>query len=245
MPFFAYKGRNARGEMMQGVLEGVDAGACADQLVGTGVTPLEITPTTRKATTSGGAAAPVSWSWLPEHGRWLRHQRGSVHVDGSGYTIGPRNVVVMFTDYVASPADPRSPGRRCSEDMEALTNPTAYLNTWCDVGDESYWVSFKEPWSEELDSAKVKGYNDLLAHARVWGKVAGAMHRLGTDPALIEARLAEPRLFNQLFSRATQYMEVLYQQHQAFAGDPRTTELAGRAQARIDEAFAKARAMRD
>ena len=30
MPFFAYKGRNARGELMQGVLEGPDAGAVAD-----------------------------------------------------------------------------------------------------------------------------------------------------------------------------------------------------------------------
>jgi MSHA biogenesis protein MshG len=63
MPFFAYKGRNARGELMQGVLEGADAGACADQLVGTGVTPLEITPTTRKATAAGAAAAPGENLW--------------------------------------------------------------------------------------------------------------------------------------------------------------------------------------
>ena len=34
MPFFAYKGRNARGELMQGVLEGTDSGAVADQLFG-------------------------------------------------------------------------------------------------------------------------------------------------------------------------------------------------------------------
>lgn len=49
MPFFAYKGRNARGELMQGVLEGADSGAVADQLFGTGVTPIEISPTTRKS----------------------------------------------------------------------------------------------------------------------------------------------------------------------------------------------------
>lgn len=57
----------------------------------------------------GAAAAAVSWSWLPEHGRWVRHQRGELHVDAAGYTIGPRNVVVMETDYVASAADTRSP----------------------------------------------------------------------------------------------------------------------------------------
>ena len=45
MPFFAYKGRNARGELMQGVLEGADSGAVADQLFNTGVTPIEIAVT--------------------------------------------------------------------------------------------------------------------------------------------------------------------------------------------------------
>ncbi|MES2257595.1 MAG: type II secretion system F family protein [Pseudomonadota bacterium] len=47
MPFFAYKGRNSRGELMQGVLEGADSGAVADQLFSTGVTPVEITMTKR------------------------------------------------------------------------------------------------------------------------------------------------------------------------------------------------------
>ncbi len=57
----------------------------------------------------GIAGAPASWRWLPEEGRWLRQQRGSVHLDGSGYAVGPRNVVVMITDYVESPVDTRSP----------------------------------------------------------------------------------------------------------------------------------------
>ena len=42
MPYFAYKGRNARGEMMQGVLEGADSSAVANQLFTTGITPVEI-----------------------------------------------------------------------------------------------------------------------------------------------------------------------------------------------------------
>ncbi|MBX3666723.1 MAG: type II secretion system F family protein, partial [Burkholderiales bacterium] len=42
MPFFAYKGRNGRGEAVQGVLEGADSGAIAGQLFGLGITPLEI-----------------------------------------------------------------------------------------------------------------------------------------------------------------------------------------------------------
>jgi MSHA biogenesis protein MshG len=42
MPYFAYKGRNARGEMLQGVLEGADASAVASQLFSTGITPVDI-----------------------------------------------------------------------------------------------------------------------------------------------------------------------------------------------------------
>jgi len=63
MPFFAYKGRNARGELMQGVLEGLDAGAVADQLFGTGVTPVEILPTRRSATSGGDAASSIREIW--------------------------------------------------------------------------------------------------------------------------------------------------------------------------------------
>lgn len=51
MPFFAYKARNAKGELMQGVLESADSGAVADQLFNTGVTPIEIVLTRKPATT--------------------------------------------------------------------------------------------------------------------------------------------------------------------------------------------------
>jgi MSHA biogenesis protein MshG len=54
VPFFAYKGRNSRGELMQGVLEGADSGAVADQLFGTGVTPVEIHATTRAVSAVAG-----------------------------------------------------------------------------------------------------------------------------------------------------------------------------------------------
>ncbi len=44
MPYFAYKGRNARGELVQGVLESASQGTLADQLLAGGVTPLDIRP---------------------------------------------------------------------------------------------------------------------------------------------------------------------------------------------------------
>ena len=62
MPFYAYKGRNARGELMQGVLEGADSGAVADQLFSTGVTPIDITET-KRALSDGKMTA---WERLSE-----------------------------------------------------------------------------------------------------------------------------------------------------------------------------------
>jgi MSHA biogenesis protein MshG len=42
MPYFAYKARNARGELVEGVLEGVDSNGVATQLAGNGMTPVHI-----------------------------------------------------------------------------------------------------------------------------------------------------------------------------------------------------------
>ncbi len=43
MPHFAYTGRDERGQMVQGELEGADSGVVAGELLGLGVTPIEIT----------------------------------------------------------------------------------------------------------------------------------------------------------------------------------------------------------
>ncbi|NMM37553.1 MAG: type II secretion system F family protein [Glaciimonas sp.] len=50
MGFFAYKARNSRGELVKGVLEGVDSSAVASQLFNTGITPIDITATSQPRT---------------------------------------------------------------------------------------------------------------------------------------------------------------------------------------------------
>ncbi|MGH8750778.1 MAG: type II secretion system F family protein [Burkholderiales bacterium] len=44
MPYFSYKGRNARGELVQGGIESADTAAVADHLFNTGITPIDILP---------------------------------------------------------------------------------------------------------------------------------------------------------------------------------------------------------
>ncbi|MDD2776016.1 MAG: type II secretion system F family protein [Gallionella sp.] len=52
MPSFAYKGRNARGDLVQGVMTGDDSGAVADQLINIGITPIEINISLKTASTA-------------------------------------------------------------------------------------------------------------------------------------------------------------------------------------------------
>jgi len=64
VPFFAYKARNARGELLQGVIESTDSGAVADQLLRTGATPVAILPTKNPA--DNGAGEGGWWARLTE-----------------------------------------------------------------------------------------------------------------------------------------------------------------------------------
>jgi MSHA biogenesis protein MshG len=59
MPYFAYRGRNPRGELVQGQLEGTDSAAIADHLLNTGVTPIEIRAAAGGLDTGGFALPEV------------------------------------------------------------------------------------------------------------------------------------------------------------------------------------------
>lgn len=61
MPAFSYRGRDARGGLVAGKLEGADSGAVADQLLAIGVTPVEITPA---GATQARIEAPDWWRRL-------------------------------------------------------------------------------------------------------------------------------------------------------------------------------------
>lgn len=54
MPHFAYKARDPRGALVEGVLESADSGAAASQLFSRGVTPVEIEPARAPSSSSAG-----------------------------------------------------------------------------------------------------------------------------------------------------------------------------------------------
>ena len=60
MPNFAYRGRNAAGEIVQGIMDGATAGAVADLIIGNGVTPMEIKPTTATVGKAGDSGIKIN-----------------------------------------------------------------------------------------------------------------------------------------------------------------------------------------
>jgi len=60
VPSYAYRGRDTRGGLVTGRLEGADSGAVADQLLAIGVTPVDIQPIAESA----AIAAPEWWRRL-------------------------------------------------------------------------------------------------------------------------------------------------------------------------------------
>lgn len=66
MPIYAYKGRSARGDLVQGTLEGTDSNAVADQLFSTGITPVDILPSKKMEVAEMSVGRGVWWKKLAE-----------------------------------------------------------------------------------------------------------------------------------------------------------------------------------
>ncbi len=139
------------------------------------------------------------------------------------------------------PKDTRPPGERSSDDMDHLSRPPAYFNTWCTWNDGSYRLSIKEPWTETLDAADIDTMEDLKHLARIWGTVAGSAHRQGPEVVeRVKARLT-PELSRQLRELGMTYSKKAAEDSRQFDADPRTRALIIKAEAALDDLKSKAR----
>ena len=120
--------------------------------------------------------------------------------------------------------DPRPPGQRCAEDIARLSDPDLYLSGWCTMGGHVYWLTVREPWTEELDEEDIGSWEDLKAFARVWAVSAGATHRQAAEAEQIAGRLT-PELMAQLKTRSTEYLLQLERDYASFISDPRVPPL--------------------
>ena len=72
------------------------------------------------------------WEWDANVKGWARTQDGTPHVDADNIRVAPANVVVAFTDYRTSPADPKSPEAVTvgTGPLWVLTNGKLIAGTW-------------------------------------------------------------------------------------------------------------------
>lgn len=61
MPYYAYKARNSRGDLVRGIMDGADDGAVADELFSTGLTPIDIEETDKAADNSAEVRRTVTF----------------------------------------------------------------------------------------------------------------------------------------------------------------------------------------
>jgi len=133
------------------------------------------------------------------------------------------------------PKDPRPAGQRVSEDMHLMSRPPSYFNSWADMGNHSFRVSIKEPWTETLDGTDVYSFEDLKHMARVWGTVAGSLHRQGDEAvARVKARLT-PNLAAELRTLGMLYASKAREDFRQFAADPRVREDTAKAEAALKD----------
>jgi uncharacterized protein (DUF2252 family) len=129
-----------------------------------------------------------------------------------------------------APPETRSQGERAKQLMDELVSPRPLLNSYATMNDRSYWVSLKEPWSDELPD-RVKNADELFEAAHVWGTVAGAAPR---DSALRQQVLL--KLDSQraaLSTRAELYVRSQHEAYLSFVADPRTAILRDRVNRQI------------
>jgi hypothetical protein len=128
------------------------------------------------------------------------------------------------------PKETRTPGQRSSEDMHVMCRPAVYFNTWCEWNNGSYRVSIKEPWSDTMDGNDIDSFEDLKHIARVWGTVAGSLHRQGDQAVSNVKKRLTPELAPQLRTLGMLYASKARDDFRLFVNDPRVKDDITRAE---------------
>lgn len=119
----------------------------------------------------GVASLKVTYEYDRANDSWRRGQNGTTHQDENGAVIAPRNVVVLVTGYVPSPADARSPEAQTVGTGEAwvFTKGRVVGGTWRrDAVDQQLQLTDQQGTAIELTPGKTwielpsSGMADLL-----------------------------------------------------------------------------------
>lgn len=135
--------------------------------------------------------------------------------------------ILYFKEQIPSAAErvglldplPTTPATRSADHTRSLTDPDPLLALPVQVLGRSFVLNLYEPWSDELDHADVKTYDQLLESAQLWGQITGRAHQMATekDPAI---QVNIDALRNALAERSTAYLSLNQQLFTALNADP-------------------------
>lgn len=130
--------------------------------------------------------------------------------------------------------DPRPAAERSATLALQLTAPRPFFMSWGGTsGDESFLVTVKEPWSDELDPDDVKSPDDLRHAADLWGAVAGPAHRAAGANVDTTVAAITPALRDLIDQRSRAYAAQVARDFEAFRSDERVKALCDRADAAV------------
>jgi hypothetical protein len=101
------------------------------------------------------------------------------------------------------------------------------------MGNESYWVTLREPWTDELESDDIKDLAGLRHMAKLWATAAGASHRVSGEGEMIRKHVG-PELSNDLRRLSNAYLLKLTADYEDFRSDPRCAPLIAGANVVLD-----------
>ena len=83
----------------------------------------------------------VEYRWNGDVHGWLRFEDGTAHKDSDGVQVAPANIVVVLTNYRASPADPKSPEAVTvgKGEVWVLSEGKLIAGTWSRADAKSGW----------------------------------------------------------------------------------------------------------
>jgi len=149
------------------------------------------------------------------------------------FTTADHDIILYVKQQIPSAAervglaemDSRPAAQRCAEDSASLAVPPPFMSAWFRIGDDSYTLSIKEPWTRELGRDDAWDYEALLRMARISAVCAGSTHRQDGLPQIIRARLT-PRLADQLLRLSNEYLSRLRADSKKLKSDPRADALS-------------------
>lgn len=119
-----------------------------------------------------------------------------------------------------------------------LCNPAPLFSSYAEqTTSAGYWVTVREPWSDELDHSDIKTLDDLRRVSDILAMVAGSsLGRCGLRHPQMDSPDGRNELITQLLDRAPRFVRWMNEQYEQFRADPRVPEQVRRARKFIDSA---------